>query len=78
MMSAILDTAGHQNAVEAREATVSGGAFEANRAWELDRVVMLEKSERRGWLFGYAGFEVAEITAAARIVGQLARRLPRA
>lgn len=59
MMSAVLDTAGHQNAVEAREAAVSGGAFEANRAWELDRVVMLEKSERRGWMVGAAGAVLA-------------------
>lgn len=34
-------------------------------------------SERRGWLFGYAGFEIAEITAAARTVGTLAKRFPR-
>ena len=40
----------------------------------LSRYAM--ESERRGWLFGYAGFGVVEITAAARIVGQLARRLP--
>ncbi len=42
----------------------------------LSRYAM--ESDRRGWLFGYAGFGVAEITAAAHTVGRLARRLPRA
>ena len=30
-------------------------------------------SLRRGWLLGYAGFDGAEIRAAARVVGALAR-----
>ena len=29
--------------------------FEANRAWELDRAAMLERSERRGWIVGGIG-----------------------
>ncbi len=40
----------------------------------LSRYAM--ESQRRGWLFGYAGFGEPEITAAARTVGKLARHLP--
>jgi GntR family transcriptional regulator/MocR family aminotransferase len=40
----------------------------------LSRYAM--ESQRRGWLFGYAGFGEPEITAAARTVGRLARHLP--
>ena len=40
----------------------------------LSRYAM--ESQQRGWLFGYAGFGVPEITAAARTVGKLARHLP--
>ena len=39
----------------------------------LSRYAM--QSPRRGWLLGYAGFDEAEIRAAARVVGALARRL---
>lgn len=38
----------------------------------LSRYAM--QSARRGWLLGYAGFDAAEIRAAARVVGALARR----
>jgi type IV secretion system protein VirB8 len=34
-------------------------AFERNRAWELDRALLLERSERRGWLVGIAGTALA-------------------
>ena len=37
----------------------------------LSRYAM--ESPRRGWLLGYAGFDGAEIRAAARVVGALAR-----
>lgn len=30
-------------------------AFATNRAWEIDRTAMLERSERRGWLVGAVG-----------------------
>jgi type IV secretion system protein VirB8 len=34
-------------------------AYEANRSWEVDRALMLERSERRGWLIGAAGMVLA-------------------
>ncbi|MFY3384663.1 PLP-dependent aminotransferase family protein [Paracidovorax sp. MALMAid1276] len=39
----------------------------------LSRFAM--QSPRRGWLFGYAGYTEAEVRAAARVVGGLARTL---
>ena len=29
--------------------------FAANRAWELDRATLLERSERRAWIVGGTG-----------------------
>ena len=40
----------------------------------LSRYAM--ESPRRGWLLGYAGYGEAEIRAAARVVGALARQEP--
>ena len=37
----------------------SRAAFSANRAWELDRVLMLQRSERRGWIVGGVGVVLA-------------------
>jgi len=34
-------------------------AIAANRAWELDRALMLQRSERRGWLVGAVGVLIA-------------------
>jgi len=34
-------------------------ALAANRAWEVDRAIMLQRSERRGWLVGGAGIVLA-------------------
>jgi len=39
--------------------------IEANRAWELDRASMLQRSERRGWIVGGVGILVAIISALA-------------
>jgi len=39
--------------------------IEANRAWELDRALMLQRSERRGWIVGGVGILVAVISALA-------------
>ena len=36
------------------------------------------QSDRRGWLFGYAGYGDEDIRAAARVVGALARRASKA
>jgi GntR family transcriptional regulator/MocR family aminotransferase len=33
------------------------------------------ESRRRGWLFGYAGYDAAALRAAARVLGPLLRRL---
>jgi len=40
-------------------------AFAANRAWELDRALMLQRSERRGWIVGGIGIVIAIISALA-------------
>ena len=40
-------------------------AIAANRAWELDRALMLQRSERRGWLVGGVGILVAIVSALA-------------
>lgn len=40
-------------------------AIEANRAWELDRALMLQRSERRGWIVGGVGVLIAIISALA-------------
>ncbi|MCV2354019.1 type IV secretion system protein [Paucibacter sp. B2R-40] len=50
MDSAILENTGFTASAES-----SRNATAANRAWEIDRTLMLEKSERRGWLVGGAG-----------------------
>jgi len=39
--------------------------IEANRAWELDRALMLQRSERRGWIVGGVGVLIAIISALA-------------
>ena len=40
-------------------------AIAANRSWELDRALMLQRSERRGWIVGGVGILVAIISALA-------------
>jgi len=40
-------------------ATEADAALAANRAWEVDRAIMLQRSERRGWLVGGAGVVLA-------------------
>src|SRR5260221_7259225 len=53
---------GEENATDLR------AAVEANRAWELDRALMLQRSERRGWIVGGVGILVAIISALAVLV----------
>jgi type IV secretion system protein VirB8 len=48
-------------AMEPRDET----AFAANRAWEIDRAAMLERSERRAWLVGGIGVLLAVICVMA-------------
>jgi type IV secretion system protein VirB8 len=57
-VSAVLDTI-RSMAVDAGKPMDRAPAFEANLAWDLDRAVMLERSERRGWLVGVAGMVLA-------------------
>jgi type IV secretion system protein VirB8 len=50
--------------------STSGGlgdeeVFATNRAWELDRVAMLQRSERRGWLVGGLGVALAILSVMA-------------
>ena len=58
-MSAVLNAGMPPAATDPRGAADSRPAFDANRAWELDRALMLEKSERRGWMVGGVGVVVA-------------------
>ncbi len=64
-MSAILNAGLPAAATEAPSAAGSRAAFDANRAWELDRALMLEKSERRGWLVGGIGVVLAILSVLA-------------
>ena len=57
--------------VQAAEAT----AIVANRAWELDRALMLERSERRAWWVAIAGFVLGLIGIAAVFVQGPLRRV---
>ena len=43
----------------------TASAIAANRAWELDRALMLQRSERRGWLVGGIGVVIAILSALA-------------
>src|SRR5206468_7779018 len=43
----------------------SRAAIEANRSWEIDRALMLQRSERRGWIVGGVGVLIAIISALA-------------
>ena len=58
-MSAVLNAGMPPAATDPRGAADSRPAFDANRAWELDRALMLEKSERRGWMVGGVGVFLA-------------------
>jgi type IV secretion system protein VirB8 len=57
--------------VEAAEAT----SFEANRGWEIDRALMLERSERRAWWVALAGLVLGLIGIAAVFVQGPLRRV---
>ena len=50
-------------------------AFGANRAWEIDRVLSLERSERRAWRVAVAGMAMALIGIAAVFVQGPLRRV---
>ena len=81
-MSAVL-TAGGKPAEAAAlpDSTRSDGAdaeaagFAANRAWEIDRALMLERSERRAWWVAIAGLMLGLIGIAAVFVQGPLRRV---
>ena len=50
-------------------------SFEANRGWEIDRALMLERSERRAWWVGLAGLILGLIGIAAVFVQGPLRRV---
>ncbi len=50
-------------------------AIDANRAWEVDRALMLERSERRAWWVAIAGFVLGLIGIAAVFVQGPLRRV---
>ena len=70
-MSAVLDAGVVPAATEPLQTT-----FEVNRAWEVDRALMLEKSERRGWMVGAVGIVLAVLSVLA-VFGCLAPRIIR-
>ena len=45
-MSAALEAVALTDAADAQRIADSGAAFDANLAWEFDRALMLERSER--------------------------------
>jgi type IV secretion system protein VirB8 len=53
----------------------SAGAIEANRAWELDRALAMERSERRAWQVAVAGLCLGVLGIAAVFVQGPLRRV---
>ena len=64
-MSAVLNAGVPPAATESRGAADSRAAFDVNRAWEIDRALMLETSERRGWMVGGVGVVLAVLSVLA-------------
>lgn len=60
---------------EATQAAAEKVAIDANRAWELDRALMLERSERRAWQVAVAGLALGLIGIAAVFVQGPLRRI---
>lgn len=78
-MSAVL-TPGRAAALPARsrdraQADPESTAIDANRAWEVDRALMLERSERRAWWVAIAGLVLGLIGIAAVFVQGPLRRV---
>jgi type IV secretion system protein VirB8 len=53
---------------DAGKAAIQTNAIDTNRAWEVDRALMLECSERRAWWVAIAGFALGLIGIAAVFV----------
>ena len=60
---------------DAGRATAETTAIDANRAWEVDRALMLERSERRAWWVAIAGLVLGLIGIAAVFVQGPLRRV---
>jgi type IV secretion system protein VirB8 len=60
---------------DAGKATAEMTAIDANRAWEVDRALMLERSERRAWWAAIAGLVLGLIGIAAVFVQGPLRRV---
>ena len=75
-MSAVLNAGMPPAATDSRSAADSRPAFAANRAWELDRALMLEKSERRGWMVGGVGVVLAILGVLAVFAQGPLRQVP--
>jgi type IV secretion system protein VirB8 len=77
-MNAIL-TPGRAAALPDRDgekgAATEPSSIEANRAWEIDRALMLERSERRAWWVAIAGLVLGLIGIAAVFVQGPLRRV---
>lgn len=78
-MSAVL-TPGRAAALPDRsrdtgKAVAETTAIDANRAWEVDRAVMLERSERRAWWVALAGLVLGLVGIAAVFVQGPLRRV---
>ena len=79
-MSAVLTAGGKPVGAAAlpdasTRADEADAGFAANRAWEIDRVLMLERSERRAWSVAIAGLLLGLIGIAAVFVQGPLRRV---
>jgi type IV secretion system protein VirB8 len=64
-----------RDAVEAPTADAVATLFESNGAWEVDRALMLERSERRAWVVAIAGLVLGLTGIAAVFVQGPLRRV---
>jgi len=53
------------SSVQVGAASEADEVFAVNRAWELDRAAMLQRSERRGWIIGGVGVVLAVLSVMA-------------
>ena len=72
-MSAVLEQ-GRAAALPGDSATADS-AFAVNRGWEIDRALMLERSERRAWVVAIAGMILGLVGIAAVFVQGPLRRI---
>ncbi|GAA0739618.1 type IV secretion system protein [Ideonella azotifigens] len=74
-IAAALPDRSRSTAHDGAEATAEQAVIDANRAWEIDRAVMLERSERRAWRVAIAGLTLGFIGIAAVFVQGPLRRV---